>query len=109
VTRTDSTRPYLLVARIICARFPQGETGPGAGGTAAVREVGEHSAMTSGTEAAVLALVGALVGSLASSVVAVATLRMTQRAENERRAGDRVWQVESELRSDRRNAYTRFL
>ncbi len=65
--------------------------------------------MTSGTEAAVLGLVGALIGSLSSSAVAVVTLRMAQRAENQRRAGDRGWQVDSEVRAARRNAYTRFL
>jgi hypothetical protein len=65
--------------------------------------------MTSGTEAAVLGLVGALIGSLSSTAVAVVTLRLTQRAENQRRAGDRVWQVESEVRDARRSTYTRFL
>jgi len=74
-----------------------------------VRGFREDRMMASGTEAAVLGLVGALIGSLSSGAVTVITLRMTQRGENQRRAGDRAWQVESEVRDARRNAYTRFL
>jgi len=63
----------------------------------------------SATLATVLALVGALGGSAIGAAASLLTTHSNRRMEQERRASEQAWSHQSELRTARRQAYSRFL